>query len=311
MVVAPLIGTIDLQQGYGRITMFPLSKNICNVAVAAVALTTASLAASGDALATIQCIKAPCPQDIRPNKPAPVPAILVKPATVQPAPVRPSLLNLTRPILPATTTRPQSPKIQININVPPRPENGKRPLEITPPRPNGHDIDPGFSVKPSWKEKCFTGPNSKFCYPSQEAANVAWQREQEKNRPEKPKVIYEKPKVIYVNSPAPVAPAPVAAPAPVVVPAPVAAAAAPTCLTKEYLQAGTVLFKDVCTNQWAMNSTTLPSQVVSAANRACLTKDNLQAGVVLFKDICTNEWAMNPPEQQAQAPQASPVPQVR
>jgi hypothetical protein len=82
-------------------------------------------------------------------------------------------------------------------------------------------------------------------------------------------------------------------------------------LTKEYLQAGTVLFKDVCTNQWAMNSTTLPSQVVSAANRACLTKDNLQAGVVLFKDICTNEWAMNPPEQQAQASQASPVPQVR
>jgi hypothetical protein len=294
MVVAPLIGTIDLQQGYGRITMFPLSKNICNVAVAAVALTTASLAASGDALATIQCIKAPCPQDIRPNKPAPVPAILVKPATVQPAPVRPPLLNLPKPILPATTTPPQSPKIDIHITVPPR---------ITPPRPNGHDIDPGSSVKPSWKEKCFSGPNSKFCYPSQEAANVAWQ--QEKNRPEKPKVI-------YVHSPAPVAPAPVAAPAPVVVPAPVAAAApAPTCLTKEYLQAGTVLFKDVCTNQWAMNSTTLPSQVVSAANRACLTKDNLQAGVVLFKDICTNEWAMNPPEQQAQAPQASPVPQVR
>jgi hypothetical protein len=42
-----------------------------------------------------------------------------------------------------------------------------------------------------------------------------------------------------------------------------------------------------------------------------LTKENLQAGTVLFKDICTNEWAMNPPDQQAQAPQTSPVPQVR
>jgi hypothetical protein len=51
MVVAPLIGTIDLQQGYGRITMFPLSKNIGTLAVATVALTTASLSAPGDAFA--------------------------------------------------------------------------------------------------------------------------------------------------------------------------------------------------------------------------------------------------------------------
>ena len=119
--------------------------------------------------------------------------------------------------------------------------------------------------------------------------------------------LLSRPKVIYINrndsGPAPVAPASAVGP--------VVTAPAPSCLTKEYLQAGTVLFKDVCTNQFAMNSTTLPSQVVTAATRACLTKENLQAGTVLFKDICTNEWAMNPPDQQAQAPQTSPVPQVR
>ena len=119
--------------------------------------------------------------------------------------------------------------------------------------------------------------------------------------------LLSRPKVIYINrndsGPAPVAPASAVSP--------VVTAPAPSCLTKEYLQAGTVLFKDVCTNQFAMNSTTLPSQVVTAATRACLTKENLQAGTVLFKDICTNEWAMNPPDQQAQAPQTSPVPQVR
>jgi hypothetical protein len=81
-------------------------------------------------------------------------------------------------------------------------------------------------------------------------------------------------------------------------------------LTKEYLQAGTVLFKDVCAKEWAMNSTTLSSQVVSAASRACLTKDYLQAGVVLFKDTCTNEWAINPPEQQAKAVQTPGAPHV-
>jgi hypothetical protein len=119
--------------------------------------------------------------------------------------------------------------------------------------------------------------------------------------------LLSRPKVIYINrndsAPAPVAPASAVSP--------VVTAPAPSCLTKEYLQAGTVLFKDVCTNQFAMNSTTLPSQVVTAATRACLTKENLQAGTVLFKDICTNEWAMNPPDQQAQVPQTSPVPQVR
>jgi hypothetical protein len=33
--------------------------------------------------------------------------------------------------------------------------------------------------------KCFSGPNSKFCYPSQEAADVARLREQKNRSPEK------------------------------------------------------------------------------------------------------------------------------
>ena len=123
-----------------------------------------------------------------------------------------------------------------------------------------------------------------------------------------------RPQVIYVGLPAPVVPgSPVLGPAATTAPVPAMAApaAASTCLTKEYLQAGTVLFKDVCAKEWAMNSTTLPSQVVSAASRACLTKDYLQAGVVLFKDTCTSEWAINPPEQQSQVPQTPGGPQVR
>jgi len=35
--------------------------------------------------------------------------------------------------------------------------------------------------------------------------------------------------------------------------------------------------------------------VVRAAVRTCLTKEYLPTGQVLFKDVCTNEWAMNPP----------------
>jgi hypothetical protein len=92
--------------------------------------------------------------------------------------------------------------------------------------------------------------------------------------------------------------------APVIrVPSAQTVAAAPSCLTKEYLQAGVVLFRDVCTKEWAMNSTSVPSQPVSQTNSACLTKEYPRADVVLFKDTCTNEWAMNPPEQQAQASQ--------
>jgi hypothetical protein len=88
----------------------------------------------------------------------------------------------------------------------------------------------------------------------------------------------------------------------------VAPLAAPSCLTKEYLQAGVVLFKDVCTKEWAMNSTSVNSQVVSVASRTCLTKEYPQSEVVLFRDTCTDEWATNPPEQQAQAPQSPQVP---
>ena len=75
-----------------------------------------------------------------------------------------------------------------------------------------------------------------------------------------------------------------------------ATAATTTCLTKEYLDTGAVLFKDVCTQEWAMNSTNVSSKV-SAVGRSCLTKDNTQDGIILFKDVCTQEWAMNRVEQ--------------
>ena len=75
-----------------------------------------------------------------------------------------------------------------------------------------------------------------------------------------------------------------------------ATAATATCLTKEYLDTGAVLFKDVCTQEWAMNSTNV-SNKLSVVGRSCLTKDNAQDGVILFKDVCTQEWAMNTVEQ--------------
>ena len=71
-----------------------------------------------------------------------------------------------------------------------------------------------------------------------------------------------------------------------------ATAATSTCLTKEYLDTGAVLFKDVCTQEWAMNSTNV-SNKLSAVGRSCLIKDNAQDGVIMFKDVCTQEWAMN------------------
>ncbi len=86
---------------------------------------------------------------------------------------------------------------------------------------------------------------------------------------------------------------------------------ATSCLVKEYLQAGIVLFKDVCAREWAMNSTHVTNQVVAADTRACLTKEYPRAGKVLFKDTCTDEWAMNRPDRQAQASQDPLVPQVR
>ncbi len=68
------------------------------------------------------------------------------------------------------------------------------------------------------------------------------------------------------------------------------------CLTKEYLEPDTVLFKDVCTKQWAKNSTSVSMRVASA-DAKCLTKEKLQGGAVLFKDLCTSEWAMSAPDQ--------------
>jgi len=70
-----------------------------------------------------------------------------------------------------------------------------------------------------------------------------------------------------------------------------------TCLTKEYLDTGTVKFRDICTNEWAINSTHVEKKVSSFAP-GCLTKDSNQSGMVMFKDTCTNEWAMNTVDQQ-------------
>src|SRR5262249_49678077 len=50
-----------------------------------------------------------------------------------------------------------------------------------------------------------------------------------------------------------------------------AAAATKTCLTKEYLDTGAVMFRDVCTNEWAINSTDVNNKT-SSTGRTCLTK---------------------------------------
>ena len=85
------------------------------------------------------------------------------------------------------------------------------------------------------------------------------------------------------------------APAPVVsAPAPVAVAPA-SCLTKEYLADGPVVFKDVCTKEWAMGTAAPTHAIVTA----CLRKEYVDGEKVLFKDVCTKEWAMNPPAQQS------------
>ena len=67
---------------------------------------------------------------------------------------------------------------------------------------------------------------------------------------------------------------------------------APSCLNKTYLQAGVVMFRDVCSQEWAINSSSVTNP--APTNSACLSKENPQDGVVLFKDNCTSEWAMNP-----------------
>jgi hypothetical protein len=64
-----------------------------------------------------------------------------------------------------------------------------------------------------------------------------------------------------------------------------------TCLTKEYLATGAVLFKDTCTRQWAINSTAVATH--KPARRTCLRKEVSDDGIVIFRDTCTNEWAMN------------------
>ena len=62
------------------------------------------------------------------------------------------------------------------------------------------------------------------------------------------------------------------------------------------------MFRDTCTKEWAMNTTTQSRPVNAATARACLAKENLAGGVVLFKDNCSGEWAKNPADQQAEAP---------
>jgi hypothetical protein len=78
--------------------------------------------------------------------------------------------------------------------------------------------------------------------------------------------------------------------------------AATPCLTKQYLETGAVMFKDACTNEWAINSTSATGQKASSVGGNCLTKENHPDGVVMFKDTCTKEWAMNTAERLAEAP---------
>jgi len=82
---------------------------------------------------------------------------------------------------------------------------------------------------------------------------------------------------------------------------PPAAAPAPaaSCLTKEYLANGPVVFKDTCTKEWAMGEAAQTRFV----NPGCIRKQYVEGDKVKFTDVCTKEWAMNrPPNQQANAP---------
>ncbi|HEY7242649.1 MAG TPA: hypothetical protein VH678_02050 [Xanthobacteraceae bacterium] len=64
------------------------------------------------------------------------------------------------------------------------------------------------------------------------------------------------------------------------------------CLKKEYLATGAVLFKDKCTNEWAINSSAATAHK-PVRRQSCLSKELSNDGVVVFRDSCTNEWAMN------------------
>ena len=79
-----------------------------------------------------------------------------------------------------------------------------------------------------------------------------------------------------------------------------ATATPPSCLTKKYLATGAVLFKDTCTEQWAINSTTVARH--KPAGRACLSKEVSDDGIVIFRDTCTSEWAMSSSQNPADPP---------
>jgi hypothetical protein len=73
------------------------------------------------------------------------------------------------------------------------------------------------------------------------------------------------------------------------------------CLTKEYLETGAVMFKDTCTQEWAINSTDVSKRGAPGTSRTCLSKDVHGNGVVVFKDNCTKEWGMNTGGQSAES----------
>jgi hypothetical protein len=79
-----------------------------------------------------------------------------------------------------------------------------------------------------------------------------------------------------------------------------ATATSPSCLTKEYLATGAVLFKDTCREQWAINSTTVARH--KPAGRSCLSKEVSNDGIVIFRDTCTSEWAMSSSQNPADPP---------
>ena len=60
------------------------------------------------------------------------------------------------------------------------------------------------------------------------------------------------------------------------------------------------MFRDVCTKEWAINTTTEARPVNAATARTCLLKENLAGSAVLFRDLCSGEWAKNPRDQQAE-----------
>jgi hypothetical protein len=139
-----------------------------------------------------------------------------------------------------------------------------------------------------------------------------------------------RPRPSYVAYPVatPAVPAPVLT-APVTYPAAPSQPAASncTCLVKEYLRDGGILFRDVCTKEAAVSppppsAETPPAPVASApavrapvaypaapsqpaaSNCTCLAKEYLPEGGVLFRDVCTNEAAVSPPPQSAESPPA-------